>query len=103
VALAFGLRRLGLTFPRRFFGQVALATLPIPLLVAPLALLLPEDPGRLLSLRWIALALADGGLVLAGMALFWLAFRRLGGLLPEDKQRFAGMRLPGMQLLLRYL
>jgi hypothetical protein len=37
------------------------------------------------------------------VGLFWLAFRRLGGLLPEDKQRFAGMRIPGVKRVLRFL
>jgi O-antigen/teichoic acid export membrane protein len=103
VALAYGLRRLGLAFPTRFLGQVCLATAPFVVIIGPLALLLPEDPGRLLSLRWFAFALADGALILGGVGLFWLAFRRLGGLLPEDKQRFAGMRIPGVKRVLRFL
>jgi hypothetical protein len=49
------------------------------------------------------LGFANAGLVLAAVFLFWLVFRRLGGLLAEDKQRFAGMRLPGIKLLLRYM
>ncbi|HMA37633.1 MAG TPA: hypothetical protein VKY74_24480 [Chloroflexia bacterium] len=103
VALAFGLRQLGLTFPIAFLGKVTLATLPFVAIVGPLALLLPNDPVPLLSLSWILRVLANGGLILAAMILFWLVFRRLGGLLPEDKQRFAGMRIPGIKVMLRYL
>jgi len=103
VALIFGLRRLGLQFPLAFLGRVALATVPILVVIGPLALLLPAAPPQILSLEWFGLAFADGVLVLAAVVLFWLVFRRLGGLLAEDKQRFAGMRLPGIKLLLRYM
>jgi O-antigen/teichoic acid export membrane protein len=103
VALIFGLRRLGLQFPLAFLGRVALATVPILVVIGPLALLLPAAPPQILSLEWFGLAFADGVLVLAAVFLFWLVFRRLGGLLAEDKQRFAGMRLPGIKLLLRYM
>ena len=80
-----------------------LATLPFVVIIGPLTLLVPSKPVPILSLPWFGLALADGLLVLGAGGLFWLAFRRLGGLLAEDKQRFAGMRLPGIKLLLRYL
>jgi hypothetical protein len=103
VALVFGLRRLGLHFPLAFLGRVALATLPILVVIGPLALLLPDAPPKIPSLEWVGLAFANGVLVLAAIFLFWLVFRRLGGLLAEDKQRFAGMRLPGIKLLLRYM
>lgn len=103
VALAFGLRRLGLTFPWAFLGQVALATIPFLLIITPLAYLLPEDAGKLFSPRWLGIGLADFGLILGAMVLFWWTFRRLGGLLPEDKARFAGIRIPGIKVLLRYL
>ncbi|MGI8586405.1 MAG: hypothetical protein ACR2M0_01770 [Chloroflexia bacterium] len=104
VALAFGLGRLGLSFPTGFLGKVALATLPMALLVGPAAALLPIDPARnRFSGPWFLLVGADVGLIGLGMLLFWLAFRRLGGLLPEDKERFAGMRIPGIKLVLRYL
>ncbi len=103
VALVFGLRRLGIRFPLAFLGRVTLATLPFVVIIGPLTLLVPTTPVSILSLPWFGLALADGLLVLGAAGLFWLAFRRLGGLLDEDKQRFAGMRLPGIKLLLRYL
>ena len=103
VALVFGLRRLGLEFPLAFLGRVALATLPILVVIGPLALLLPDAPPKIPSVEWVGLAFANGVLVLAAIFLFWLVFRRLGGLLAEDKQRFAGMRLPGIKLLLRYM
>lgn len=103
VALIFGLRRLGLQFPLAFLGRVALATLPILVVIGPLALLLPDAPPKIPSLEWFMLGFANAGLVLAAVFLFWLVFRRLGGLLAEDKQRFAGMRLPGIKLLLRYM
>ncbi len=103
VALIFGLRRLELQFPLAFLGRVALATLPILVVIGPLALLLPDAPPKIPSLEWFMLGFANAGLVLAAVFLFWLVFRRLGGLLAEDKQRFAGMRLPGIKLLLRYM
>jgi len=103
VALLFGVRRLGLRFPLAFLGRVALATLAFVVIIGPLTLLVPANPVPIFSLSWFGLALADGLLVLGAAGLFWLAFRRLGGLLDEDKQRFAGMRLPGIKLLLRYL
>ena len=71
--------------------------------IGPLALLLPDAPPKIPSLEWFMLGFANAGLVLAAVFLFWLVFRRLGGLLAEDKQRFAGMRLPGIKLLLRYM
>jgi len=103
VALAFGLRKLGLRFPSAFLGRVALASVPFVVVVGPLAFLLPVDPVPPLSLAWWARALAAGGLTLAAMLLFWLTFRRLGGILAEDRQRFTGLRIPGIKLLLRYL
>ena len=62
-----------------------------------------REPIPILSLPWFGMAFVDGLLVLGAMVIFWLALRRLGGLLPEDKARFSGMRLPGIKLLLRYL
>ncbi len=103
VALGFGLRRLGLRFPLAFLGRVLAATLAFIVIIGPLTLLVPANPVPILSLPWFGLALVDGLLVLGATGLFWLVFRRLGGLLDEDKQRFAGMRLPGIKLLLRYL
>ncbi len=103
VALGFGLRRLGLSFPAAFLGKVALATLPFAVLLGPVAFLLPTDAVAPLSLPWFGRALVVGGLVLAAMLLFWLVFRRLGGIEPADRQRFAGLRVPGIKLLLRYL
>jgi hypothetical protein len=103
VALLFGVQRLGLRFPLAFLGRVAQATLAFVIVIGPLAQLLPADPIPIFSLDWFGLALADGLLVLGAVAIFWLVFRRLGGLLDEDKARFSGMRLPGIKLLLRYL
>jgi peptidoglycan biosynthesis protein MviN/MurJ (putative lipid II flippase) len=103
IALAFGLRRLGLQFPAAFLGKVALATLTFVVVIGPLSLLLPTDPVPPLTLPWFVRAFADGTLVLGAVLLFWLVFRRLGGLQPEDRQRFAGMRIPGIKRMLRYL
>ncbi len=103
VALALGLRRLGLRFPTAFLGRVVLATLPFALVVGPACFLLPTGPLKPLSGEWIGQAAITGLLVLIAAALFWLTFRRLGGLEAEDRARFAGLRIPGMRLVLRYL
>ncbi|HUS16114.1 MAG TPA: hypothetical protein VM536_14040, partial [Chloroflexia bacterium] len=105
VALLFGLRRLGLHFPLGFLGRVMLATMAFVVIIGPLAFMLPATPdlGEFFSLDRLLLGLADGALVAGAVLLFWLAFRRLGGLLPEDKQRFAAMRLPGIKRIMQYL
>ena len=77
---------------------------PLTLRPRPVRLLrLPATPLRPFSLDWFVYGLANLALVLGAVGLFWLAFRRLGGLPAEDKARFAGMRIPGIKRLLRYL
>lgn len=117
VALAFGLARvlaglwatlngyrlLGLRWPWRFTLRVLLASGIMALVVAGMALLLPELPpnaGIALRLREAALL---AGVALIGAGVFIGALRATGGLAPQDREQLAKMRLPGRRWLLRAL
>ncbi len=117
VALAFGLARvlagawatisgyrlLGVRWPWRFTLRVLLASGIMALVVAGMALLLPELPpnaGIVLRLREAALL---AGVALIGAGVFIGALRATGGLEPQDREQLAKMRLPGRRWLLRAL
>jgi O-antigen/teichoic acid export membrane protein len=104
VSFVYGQRELGLRFPLAFFGRVGLASLAMGALLLPLALLMPAEPfgagTRLAQFGWL---LANGALVLLGVVVFYAGFRLLGGLDAEDKQRFAGLRVPLIGRALRWL
>ncbi|MDW8233754.1 MAG: polysaccharide biosynthesis C-terminal domain-containing protein [Roseiflexaceae bacterium] len=117
VALAFGLARvlagawvtvngyrlLGLRWPWRFTLRVLLASGVMALIVAGMAMLLPElppDAGIVLRLREAALL---AGVAAIGAGVFIGALRATGGLEPQDREQLAKMRLPGGRWLLRVL
>ncbi len=117
VALAFGLTRvlagawatlngrrlLGLRWPWRFTLRVMLASGGMALIVAGMAMLLPElppDAGIALRLREAALL---AGIALIGASVFIGILRMTGGLEPQDREQLANVRLPGRRWLLRVL
>ncbi|MCS6939813.1 MAG: polysaccharide biosynthesis C-terminal domain-containing protein [Roseiflexaceae bacterium] len=114
VALAFGLARvlagmwatvngyrlLGLRWPWRFTLRVLLASGIMALIVAGMAMLLPElppDADIMLRLREAALL---AGVAVIGAGVFIGALRATGGLEPQDREQLAKMRLPGGRWLL---
>ncbi|MDQ3930536.1 MAG: oligosaccharide flippase family protein [Chloroflexota bacterium] len=90
VALIYGLRRLQLPFPSRFFTRVGTASLVMGFGVVPF-LLLPAN------------YLTTGVMLALGVVLFLGVFRLLGGIAPEDKARFNSLRLPFVGVALRFL
>jgi O-antigen/teichoic acid export membrane protein len=91
VALGYAVARLGLRFPGRFFVRVGTASLLMGLALLPfLAFLPPNIPSTALML-------------LTGVTVFYAAFKLLGGMDTEDKNRFAALRIPFAQSLLRFL
>jgi O-antigen/teichoic acid export membrane protein len=91
VALVYALRRLQLPFPTRFFTRVGTASLVMGFALLPILAFLPPN--------WPSTILMVG----AGVVVFLLAFKGLGGIEPEDKERFRSLRLPFMNLALRFL
>ncbi len=117
VALAFGLARvlagawatlngrrlLGLRWPWRFTLRVMLASGGMALIVAGMAMLLPElppDAGIALRLREAAFL---AGIALIGASVFIGILRMTGGLEPQDREQLVNVRLPGRRWLLRVL
>lgn len=117
VALAFGLARvlagvwatlngyrlLGLRWPWRFTLRVMLASGGMALIVAGMAMLLPElppDAGITLRLREAAFL---AGIALIGASVFIGILRLTGGLESQDREQLANMRLPGRRWLLRVI
>ena len=91
VALVFALRKIGLRFPGTFFVRVGFASIIMALALLPfLAYLAP-------SLR---ITLIMVGL---GAAVFLGAFKLFGGIDREDKERFRALRLPLVNVVLRFL
>jgi O-antigen/teichoic acid export membrane protein len=102
-ALIYGQQRLGLQFPMAFLGRVGLASLVMGAVVGPLALLMPAEPfgaDRLAQAGW---GLVTAGLAVLGAGVFYAGFRLLGGLDAADKARFAGLRLPLIGRVLKWL
>jgi O-antigen/teichoic acid export membrane protein len=109
LAMAFALQHFPLRYPVRFLGRVALASLAMAVVIAPLALsvLRPPLPWDLAS----GLSRADqvlyglGNAVLGGVgALVYLGvFRLAGGIDEADRRRIAELRLPLAGKLLRFL
>ena len=107
--MAFALQHFPLRYPVRFLGRVALASLAMAVVIAPLALsvLRPPLPWDLAS----GLSRADqvlyglGNAVLGGVgALVYLGvFRLAGGIDEADRRRIAELRLPLAGKLLRFL
>lgn len=97
VALAYGLRRLGLKFPSRFFVRVGSASAVMGFALLPFLAYFPP-PAPLPNLPWPTLFM-----VVLGAAIFFLTFKLLGGIDREDKERFRTMRIPLIEPAMRLL
>lgn len=84
-------RALGLPFPLRFLGRLALASLAFAL---PLRLLLGSPPAAAATGPSVAALLPLVGYAFLGAAVFLLALKALGGLDPDDRRRLSELRLP---------
>ncbi len=91
VALLYAERRIGLRFPGAFFVRVGVASAVMSAALLPFLVYLPPD--------WPETILMIG----TGVVVFYVAFRLLGGMDAEDKARFAGLRVPVLDRVLRYL
>lgn len=90
-ALGYALRRLGLPFPGRFFTRVGTASLVMGFGLLPFLAFLPN------ALAPTILMVASGSLI------FVLAFKAMGGIDREDKERFRTLRIPFIGVALRFL
>jgi O-antigen/teichoic acid export membrane protein len=90
-ALGYGLRKLDLPFPGRFFVRVGVASILMGVVLLPFLALL--DATILSTLVMVGL----------GALIFLAAFKVLGGIDQADKERFASLRLPFVNVALRYL
>jgi O-antigen/teichoic acid export membrane protein len=91
VALGYAIIRLGLRFPGRFFVRVGTASSVMGLALLPLLAYFP--PNILTTIVMFG----------TGLLVFFVAFRLLGGMDTEDKNRFAALRIPFAQTVLRFL
>jgi O-antigen/teichoic acid export membrane protein len=91
VALAFGIVKLGLPFPSRFFVRVGTASCAMGVVLLPFLAYLPPD--LLVTVIMIA----------TGLATFYVVFKFLGGMDQEDKDRFISLRIPFVRQALRFL
>lgn len=92
-------RRFGVHFPWRFALRLLAPSLIFLLAIGLLQTWLPVLTTQPLWRNLLHLAL----LVLAGVLIFAVGFKALGGLEHEDRVRLASMRLPLRGLLLKYL
>ena len=97
---AYAWRALGLRFPARFLGRVALASLAFAL---PLLLLTGEAPTVPGSAPNVAAIVPLLGYAAAGAIIFLVVLRALGGLDRDDRRRLLELRLPFRDLLARFL
>ncbi len=91
VALGYAVTRLDLRFPGRFFVRVGTSSLLMGVALLPFLAFLPPN------------ILSTILMLLTGVAVFYAAFKLLGGMDTEDKDRFAALRIPFAQTLLRFL
>jgi O-antigen/teichoic acid export membrane protein len=91
VALTFALRRLKLPFPGRFFVRVGAASSIMGYALLPFLPLFP--PSLVPTIAMVVL----------GAGIFLAAFKLLGGIDTDDKERFRSLRLPGVNFALRLL
>ncbi|HET9494933.1 MAG TPA: oligosaccharide flippase family protein [Chloroflexia bacterium] len=91
VALGFGLTRLRLPFPSRFFVRVGTASIAMGVALLPFLAFLPAD------------ILSTAAMVLTGAVVFFAVFKLLGGMDQADKERFLSLRLPFVKQALRFL
>lgn len=102
-ATASGYRLLGLRWPWRFSGRVALASAGLAALVGGLATLVPLPAASATRMDRLALLLPLLAITAAGALVFLLALRLLGGIDPIDRHQLAQMKLPAKRWLLRIL
>jgi len=107
VVLAYALRAFQLRFPWRFLGRVGLATAAFVAMLVPALWLggwgifdttMPATLGERAAGVLILI-----GLALVAGAIFIVAFKWLGGLEAEDRERVAGLRFPLKKWILRWL
>jgi O-antigen/teichoic acid export membrane protein len=91
VALGYGLVKLGLPFPSRFFVRVGTASCAMGIVLLPFLAYLPAN--LIVTIVMIAV----------GVATFYVAFKFLGGMDQEDKDRFISLRIPFVRQALRFL
>jgi O-antigen/teichoic acid export membrane protein len=91
VALAYGLVRLRLPFPSRFFVRVGTASCAMGIVLLPFLAYLPANLFTTIVM------------IAVGLAAFYAAFRLLGGMDQEDKDRFISLRIPFVRQALRFL
>ena len=82
-------REFELRYPFAFLGRVAAASFLFTVVVASISVTIDVTPLRL------------AGLVVTGVVLFLVAFRRLGGLDPEERKIIEASSVPLKQLILR--
>jgi O-antigen/teichoic acid export membrane protein len=91
VALGYGLIKLRLPFPSKFFVRVGTASAAMGFVLLPFLAYLPAN------LIWTIVMVA------VGVAVFYAAFKLLGGMDQEDKDRFISLRIPFVKQALRFL
>jgi O-antigen/teichoic acid export membrane protein len=91
VALAFGLRKLGLRFPGKFFVRVGTSSAIMGFALLPFLAYLPPDIPATIAM------------ILTGVVVFLASFKVLGGIDKEDKDRFLSLRLPFVRQVLKFL
>jgi O-antigen/teichoic acid export membrane protein len=91
VALVFGIVKLGLPFPSRFFVRVGTAACAMGVVLLPFLAYLPPD------------LVATVIMIATGVATFYVVFKFLGGMDQEDKDRFISLRIPFVRQALRFL
>ena len=90
VALVYAVRRVGVTFPGAFFTRVGLASAAMGAVLLPMLTLPVTIPVTL-------------AMFVLGVAVFYAAFRLLGGMDERDKERFRALRVPFVGVALRFL
>ncbi len=100
---ANGFRLLGLRWPWRFTGRVALASSIMGLIVALLTLLLPALSLSPTIAARAQTALLLGALAVVGALVFAMSLRLLGGLDQSDRDQLLKMKLPFKRWMTRLL
>jgi hypothetical protein len=91
IAMVVVQRTMGLVYPMKFFWKVTKATAAFGIPLQILVWLLPVN--------WPVTA----SVAVAGVLIFWLVFKKLGGFDPEDKKRLQTLKLPLRGLVIKYL
>jgi O-antigen/teichoic acid export membrane protein len=91
VALVYGVRRLHLPFPSRFFVRVGTASVAMGVALLPFLVYLPPEIVPTIAM------------VVTGAVVFYAVFKLLGGMDQADKDRFLSLRLPFVKQALRFL